>query len=1215
MSADASHGDPLEAWKAAYNETGSGSAQTLTQLAGMSRWIAGYQERSLDAHLAAFGLTGELGVLFAAIQLADALPDAPEINPAELALPLFAPALERNPEPTRWRGAIVFGQARLALGRGLETGALQLLHEGAAALAEAGELHPELRAGAEHELTTLALDFYQRGGIPELGVSIAAWRALIRLSATPDILNNLVATLGARREAGEDEPGDLDEMIELFERLALVADDRTKMLVNAAIARRDRFRDTHRREDIDAAVSHLSAALAATNGDERRQLVIAHGQDLRERAIWSGEAGDHAAALAFWQQELAAAPVEHEDHVDWLGGVVGTLIERYERFGDAADLDTAVESVESVKRASAALPVSPAYRQRLAAVEAGAIQRRLRARDDGGDLDRLISISRRELDRTGPESRERVRLASDHAFLLLQKFDRRADQRALDDAIETLEANPPADDEPVGVRLHWLDRIGHAYLARASVWGMVKLDDVVRARERFEEALRIAPTGDAMRTSILLGLADAVDRVMSIMPVLLGDELIPVKLVEQAVAEAPDDRSRGFAERHLAMALLTRAERPRGGPEDLDWAIEILDRQQPVDDADRTRVELLLAGALSERFRKGADPADADRAAALYPAALARLPPSAGALVLTDAWQWGNLSVEREAWSDASEAFAQATDAAEQIYRANVASGVSLWLKRMAGLGADAAYAWARAGEPMRAALALERSRFRAGSEALSVVRGQLERLDPALSARLREVGDRWRGVAHLADAPPAANLKPSFGMSIAALHEVAAGRPIGESDQPESAIQPPARGDIRRWQITSDEVRGARDRFEAIVNEIRLSGVDDFLASPDEDDLRAVADRVPLVYLAAGSRGGVATVLLPGQPPAAIALEALTAQAVRERVDRFRAAYGVRADEPDRWRVQLAETTRWLWDAAMADALAALGDSDQLVLIPAGTLGVLPLHAAWRPDDHAPTQRRYAGDGRAISYAPNARAATGTTQPEGRLLAVADPAPLPAGVPPIAFAAPEVGAALAWHRDPVVLSGEQATKEAVRDALADASVYHFSCHGISNLREPRSSALVLGGGELLTVGELLEVRLSGRLALLTACETALAGDELPDEVIGLPAALLQAGLCGVVATQWAVRGRPAAFLSARFYSLWKGEGLTPAVALARAQAWVRDSTDGEKLTFADPDDADSPLPISVRRSLWRSLAGGDPGARSFSDIADWAAYTHWGEP
>ena len=194
-----------------------------------------------------------------------------------------------------------------------------------------------------------------------------------------------------------------------------------------------------------------------------------------------------------------------------------------------------------------------------------------------------------------------------------------------------------------------------------------------------------------------------------------------------------------------------------------------------------------------------------------------------------------------------------------------------------------------------------------------------------------------------------------------------------------------------------------------------------------------------------------------------------------------------------------------------MADALALVGDSEKLLLAPVGRLGVLPLHAAWRPDQH-----RRPG---ACMPATGARSATPRTH-----AAPAVRAPNPTAGSwrlPIRHRCHRVLSrllSLRRRRAPrwlgiehgTVLSGEGATKRAVSQALPDASIYHFACHGLANLREPRRSALMLGGGQLLTVGELLELRLTGRLAILTACETALAGDELPDEVVSLPAALIR---------------------------------------------------------------------------------------------------------
>ena len=63
-----------------------------------------------------------------------------------------------------------------------------------------------------------------------------------------------------------------------------------------------------------------------------------------------------------------------------------------------------------------------------------------------------------------------------------------------------------------------------------------------------------------------------------------------------------------------------------------------------------------------------------------------------------------------------------------------------------------------------------------------------------------------------------------------------------------------------------------------------------------------------------------------------------------------------------------------------------------------------------------------------------------------------------------------------------------------------------------------------------------MELQLRVRLAVLSACETAQPGTELPDEVVALPTGLLQAGVAGIVASQWSVPDRATAMLMAEFY-------------------------------------------------------------------------------
>jgi CHAT domain-containing protein len=83
----------------------------------------------------------------------------------------------------------------------------------------------------------------------------------------------------------------------------------------------------------------------------------------------------------------------------------------------------------------------------------------------------------------------------------------------------------------------------------------------------------------------------------------------------------------------------------------------------------------------------------------------------------------------------------------------------------------------------------------------------------------------------------------------------------------------------------------------------------------------------------------------------------------------------------------------------------------------------------------------------------------------------------------------------------------------------------------------------------LLTVRDLLESEQPGRrLVTLSACETGIVGTELPDEVVALPSALLQAGFGGVAASLWSVADISTAMLMEHFY-----RGLIEAIDAARS--------------------------------------------------------------
>lgn len=123
-----------------------------------------------------------------------------------------------------------------------------------------------------------------------------------------------------------------------------------------------------------------------------------------------------------------------------------------------------------------------------------------------------------------------------------------------------------------------------------------------------------------------------------------------------------------------------------------------------------------------------------------------------------------------------------------------------------------------------------------------------------------------------------------------------------------------------------------------------------------------------------------------------------------------------------------------------------------------------------------------------------------------------------------------------------------------MRDALPKHTVLHFACHASVNFQQPLNSGLAMANYESLTLRDFLDLHLPGtRLAVLSACETGLPGAELPDEVLSLPAGLLQAGLAGVAASLWSVADISTMMLMVRFYELWRKDCREPMEALREA--------------------------------------------------------------
>jgi len=233
--------------------------------------------------------------------------------------------------------------------------------------------------------------------------------------------------------------------------------------------------------------------------------------------------------------------------------------------------------------------------------------------------------------------------------------------------------------------------------------------------------------------------------------------------------------------------------------------------------------------------------------------------------------------------------------------------------------------------------------------------------------------------------------------------------------------------------------------------------------------------------------------------------------------------------------------------------------------LVPTGLLGLLPLDAAWTEEHDKLDGRRYALDSITLCYSPNARALAVAQEradalTADRLLLCVEPQPVSA--PPLCSSRdeaqaihrlwPEESRTTRWHA--------AVTHEALEVLLPEHSVFHFVGHAFADWLEPRRGGLLLGEDKVFTIEEWQAVHLRIRLAVLSACETGRPGLRIPNEVIGLPAALVEAGAAGVVASLWSVSDESTAKLMERFYRLWREEGLPSAEALRRAQIELREN-------------------------------------------------------
>jgi CHAT domain-containing protein len=257
------------------------------------------------------------------------------------------------------------------------------------------------------------------------------------------------------------------------------------------------------------------------------------------------------------------------------------------------------------------------------------------------------------------------------------------------------------------------------------------------------------------------------------------------------------------------------------------------------------------------------------------------------------------------------------------------------------------------------------------------------------------------------------------------------------------------------------------------------------------------------------------------------------------------------------------------------------LRKGDQIVIVPDKALNYLPFNSL-----SSAASGKYLIEDYLLSFSPSAsvfllcseRARERFKGKPETILTVGNPAfdrtqfPQLPEIPSSEREAKEVAGS---YSQPVVLTGESATKEAILKLMRTSDVVHLASHCLVDDYNPMLSELVLAPEHTkdsetdkstgtLRAYEMYQQKLPAtKLVVLSACRTGIEGFYKGEGMIGMSRTFLAAGVPLVAASLWSVASESTTDLMISFHGFRKRDGLPTAAALRRAQLEMINSTDG----------------------------------------------------
>ncbi|PPQ96071.1 hypothetical protein CVT26_004703 [Gymnopilus dilepis] len=1032
---------------------------------------------------------------------------------------------------------------------------------------------------------------------------------------------------------------EIDESVNAYDQaLGLLSVDDARFsgfLVDAAMAHRDRFGVYGDIEDINNAIDKGRILVAMCPDKEQLSYALGHlGGFLSERSDHTGGGDDLAQAIQLLQRAVDLIPEGRSDLPFWLGNLGSSLSRRFEQTGAFADLQ---QAIQCMKRALALFP-DDHLDYPSALCELGMLFVHRFQRTQGlADLEQSIQLQQKAISLTSKSHMKLPSLLHNLGTTFLYRFERTGDLIDIGQSIQLEQQAVDLTPEGHADLPGHLNNLGNAFYRRFEQEG--NLSDIGQSIRLQQQAVDLTPMGHPHLPTRLENLGNsfssrfgsqedpkdleeairlqhmAVDLTPeghALLPIMLTNlggslfrrfqqtgDLTDVELSIQFQKRALELYPEGHSHllgclSNLGASYLDRFS-VTGKLTDVEHSIQFRQRAVDLSPEGHTSLPSLLTDlgqSFFARFTSIGRREDLLRTVACYRTSALSIS-GRPTDCLNSARKWALLS-SKISESEVLEAYGRVIDLMTLVAGLeNTPKRRHEILAELSGVSTKAAAAALSVNQPSKALEWLEAGRCIVWTQInnLRTPLDELQAIHPELTTRLTLLSRQLEDMGGRADLrKPRMDLPMHMQMSL-------------ETE-------------------AHNHVKLAREREKLLATIRNIPGFGSFLQPKVFAELmKGIPDDcVTVVINSDKSRSDALILFSTSVQPIVVPLDKFSYEKATNLADMLRQSLKFRglrsrfSDEAHRdFRGMTIATKKSdvlqtvlhdMWTDLVEPILKRLPvefqhsdgkcDLPHIRWCPTGPFAFLPIHAAgiYRTSGRGNSLAEFA----ISSYIPNLNILEKLGSPRqainsNRGVLLVSQADTP-GLPRIPFTNDEVertsnelsrrGIRTATYKS------EQATITVISGELEKLSCIHLACHASQDTENPLESAVHLYDGPL-KLSEIMKKNLpNAELAFMSACQTSVGDEALPEEVVHLAAGMLTAGYRSVIATMWSIADNHAPDIAEDFY-----------------KCLLNDET-GDDVVGLDITGSARALHMAVQ-ALRRRL-GASPEA-----LSKWVPYVHFG--